>query len=107
MEGISQAEMLAFLFDAAYECEKFAKAYLSSFTQRQRAMREHLCSHMATVCEREKFAKRAYLSSFTQRQRAMREHLCSHMATVCERGKLVKRVSHSLHKRDKLRRNLA
>ena len=74
MEGISQAEMLAFLFDAAYECEKFAKAYLSSFTQRQRAMREYLCSHMATVCES---------------------------------GKLVKRVSHSLHKRDKLRRNLA
>ena len=60
MEGISQAEMLAFLFDAAYECEKFAKAYLSSFTQRQRAIREHLCSHMATVCERGKLAKRAY-----------------------------------------------
>ena len=29
------------------------------FTQRQRSMREHLCSHMATVWEREKFAKRA------------------------------------------------
>ena len=25
VEGISQAEMLAFLFDAAHECEKLAK----------------------------------------------------------------------------------
>ena len=31
----------------------------SLFTQKQRAMREHLCSHMATAYEREKFAKRA------------------------------------------------
>lgn len=29
------------------------------FTQGQRAMREHLCLHMAIVCEHEKFKKRA------------------------------------------------
>ena len=58
MEGISQAEMLAFLFDAAHEREKFAKRASHRLSKDNEPLGEHVCPHMAIICEREQFTKR-------------------------------------------------